>query len=141
MSLLSYGILIAVVFVLLLLYFAYRQITLRSGDDIPNIAVHFSMNRRLALDIQEQLKQYIARHGEDALFYPSQSFGAFLAQFERQYGSFLRQRSYPYGKRLMRHADIESACNAMEAQFHELLQVKRELALRLAQDQDKRSPK
>lgn len=133
MSLLTLGIIaLAVIFVAALLYFAYSEIKPRVHDEIPKIDVLFAMNKKQVSELKERLDDYIKLHGaQDTLFYPEQTFGAFLHKLELEYHMYLARDTHHYRKKKIQHSEIDVICHKMEAQFHELLQLKREVDLKL----------
>lgn len=120
-----------VVLGILITYFAYKKIMPRPNEEMDNIHIHFKMNQKVTAEIKKSLEDYIEKNDADReTFYKEVTFAAVLRNLEKDYGTYL-QPSFESNNRNLSHTDIETICNNMEKHFHELLQLQREVNLRL----------
>jgi hypothetical protein len=100
-------------------------------EEIDNLKIHFIMNQKLSLDIQNVLEKYIVdNNASEKLFFENMSFSKYLDFVKTEHENCLTEKVYSnLSASVYTRANIESMLLSLQNQNTNLIMVKNMLKI------------
>ena len=98
-------------------------------EEMDNLKVHFIMNQKLSLEIQDALEQYIIKNNASKkLLFENMSFSKYLDFVKKEHENCLSEKMYQtLSEPIYTRANIESMLLSLQNQNNNLMIVKNQL--------------
>ena len=97
-------------------------------EEIENLKVHFLMNQKLSLEIQEFLENYIVENNaSEKLLFENMSFSKYLNFVREEHENGLSEKAYKMISQQLTRPIIESMLSSLQNQNNNLIMVKNTL--------------